>query len=39
MPDRRAETIEKYFRGCDYGSVEIVVMDLSKAFKEATCVG
>ncbi|MGJ9385939.1 transposase [Salipaludibacillus sp. CF4.18] len=35
LPDRRVETIEKYFRGCDYGSVEIVVMDLSKAFKEA----
>ncbi len=35
LPDRREETIEKYFRGCDYGNVEIVVMDLSKAFKEA----
>ncbi|MGJ9383124.1 ISL3 family transposase [Salipaludibacillus sp. CF4.18] len=35
LPNRRVETIEKYFRGCDYGSVEIVVMDLSKAFKEA----
>jgi len=35
LPDRRVETIEKYFRGCDVGNVEIVVMDLSKAFKMA----
>ena len=35
LHDRRAETIENYFKQCDTGKVEIVVMDLSKAFKEA----
>ncbi|WP_371919094.1 transposase, partial [Pseudomonas sp. 2822-15] len=34
-PDRRSETIENYFKQCDTGNVRIVVMDLSKAFKEA----
>ncbi|MCE7793807.1 ISL3 family transposase [Salipaludibacillus sp. CUR1] len=35
LPDRRAETIETYFKQCDTGNVRIVVIDLSKAFKEA----
>lgn len=35
LPDRRASTIENYFRNCDTSQVHIVVMDLSKAFKEA----
>ncbi|OLO28107.1 hypothetical protein BTR23_18535 [Alkalihalophilus pseudofirmus] len=32
---RRAETLEKYFKQCDTANVQIVVMDLSKAFKES----
>lgn len=35
LPDRRSQTIENYFKQCDTGNVQIVVMDLSKAFKEA----
>lgn len=35
LPDRRVETLEKYFKNCDTGGVQIVVMDLSKAFKKA----
>ncbi len=35
LPERRVETIETYFRGCDTSHVQIVVMDLAKAFKEA----
>lgn len=35
LPDRKVETIEKYLRSCDTGKVEMVVMDLSQAFKQA----
>ncbi|UCZ51650.1 ISL3 family transposase [Bacillus shivajii] len=35
LPDRKVKTIENYFKECDTGKVEIVVIDLSKAFKEA----
>lgn len=35
LPDRLSSTIENYFRNCDTGNVKIVVMDLSKRFKEA----
>src|SRR5690625_6152116 len=35
LPDRRAETIEKYLISCDTSSVQIVVMDMSRAFKSA----
>lgn len=33
LPDRRAKTIETYFGNCDTSQVEVVVMDLSQAFK------
>ncbi len=35
LPDRRVATIEEYFRNCDTGNVQIVVMDMSRAFKNA----
>lgn len=35
LPDRRSKTIENYFKQCDTGRVQVVVMDLSKGFKEA----
>ncbi len=35
LPDRKVETIEKYLRSCDTSKVEIIVMDLSKSFKQA----
>lgn len=35
LPDRLSKTIEHYFRQCDTSNVKIVVMDLSKRFKEA----
>src|SRR5690625_3295522 len=35
LPDRRVETVEEYFRSCDTGNVQVVVMDMSKAFKHA----
>jgi transposase len=35
LPDRRVETLEKYFKSCDSSRVEIVVMDMSKTFKKA----
>ena len=35
LPNRLSETIEKYFRNCDTSGVKIVVMDLSKRFKDA----
>lgn len=37
LPDRRSQTIENYFKQCDTGNVRMVVMDLSKRFKEAVC--
>lgn len=37
LPDRKVDTIKEYLRSCDTGSVEIVVMDLSKSFKRAVC--
>lgn len=35
LPDRLSKTIENYFRKCDTSSVKVVVMDLSKRFKDA----
>lgn len=35
LPDRLSKTIENYFRQCDTSNVKVVVMDLSKRFKEA----
>lgn len=35
LPDRRSKTIENYLGNCDTGNVKIVVMDLSKRFKDA----
>lgn len=35
LPDRKVDTIKKYLQSVDTGRVEIVVMDLSKAFKQA----
>lgn len=35
LPDRKVETIEAYLNSCDTGKVEMVVMDLSQAFKQA----
>ena len=35
LPDRRSKTIEEYFKRCDTGKVQVVVMDLSKRFKDA----
>jgi len=35
LPDRRAETIEKYLISCDTSRVQIVVMDISRTFKSA----
>lgn len=35
LPDRRTETIENYLKSCDTGNVEMVVIDLSKRFKES----
>lgn len=35
LPDRKIDTIMAYLRSCDTGNVQIVVMDLSKAFKSA----
>ncbi|NBJ71725.1 ISL3 family transposase [Roseburia sp. 1XD42-34] len=35
LPDRRVDTIKKYFQSHDTSNVEIVVMDLSKYFKQA----
>lgn len=35
LPDRKIETIKKYLRSCDTSKVEMVVMDLSKSFKQA----
>src|SRR5690625_3468553 len=35
LPDRRKETIEKYLISCDTGQVQVVVMDMSRAFKSA----
>lgn len=35
LPDRRVKTVEEYFRNCDTGKVQIVVMDMSRAFKYA----
>ncbi|WP_017756557.1 ISL3 family transposase [Calidifontibacillus oryziterrae] len=35
LPNRKVETIMKYLQSCDTGAVEIVVMDLSKSFKQA----
>src|SRR5690625_5036694 len=37
LPDRRSKTIENYFKNCDTGNVQIVVIDLSKSFKAAIC--
>jgi len=33
--DRRVKTVEEYFRNCNIGNVQIVVMDMSRAFKYA----
>lgn len=35
LPDRLSKTIENYFRKCDTSNVKVVVMDLSKRFKDA----
>ncbi len=35
LPNRKVQTIENYFKQCDTGKVQIVVMDLSKSFKVA----
>ncbi|MEJ9152334.1 transposase [Bacillus smithii] len=35
LPDRRCKTIENYFKQCDTGRVQVVVMDLSKRFKDS----
>lgn len=35
LPNRKLETIENYFKQCDTGRVQTVVMDLSKGFKDA----
>lgn len=35
LPDRRVKTVEDYFRKCDTGNVQIVVMDMSRAVKHA----
>lgn len=35
LPDRRSKTIENYLGKCDTGNVKVVVMDLSKRFKDA----
>ncbi|WP_147212811.1 ISL3 family transposase [Oceanobacillus sojae] len=35
LPDRKVETMEEYLKSCDTGKVEIVVMDLSRSFKQA----
>ncbi len=35
LPDRLSKTIENYFRKCDTSEVKVVVMDLSKRFKDA----
>lgn len=35
LPDRRVETVEEFFQSCDTGNVQVVVMDMSRAFKHA----
>lgn len=35
LPDRKIDTIKAYLRSCDTSQVEVVVMDLSQAFKKA----
>lgn len=35
LPDCLSKTIENYFRKCDTSAVKVVVMDLSKRFKDA----
>lgn len=35
LPDRKVDTIKNYLKSCDTGNVEIVVIDLSKSFKQA----
>lgn len=35
LPDRKVDTIKEYLRSCDTSNVRIVVMDLSKSFKQA----
>lgn len=35
LPDRKVDTIKKYLQSSDTSKVEIVVMDLSKSFKQA----
>nr|WP_272932742.1 ISL3 family transposase [Virgibacillus halodenitrificans] len=35
LPDRKVDTIKAYLQSCDTSNVEIVVMDLSKSFKQA----
>src|SRR5699024_2344554 len=35
LRDRRVKIVEEYFRNCDTGLVQTVVMDMSRAFKHA----
>ncbi|QHS22913.1 ISL3 family transposase [Virgibacillus sp. MSP4-1] len=35
LPDRKVDTIKRYLKSCDTSNVEIVVMDLSRSFKQA----
>ncbi|QTM98622.1 hypothetical protein ERJ70_04505 [Sediminibacillus dalangtanensis] len=35
LPDQKVEKFEQYLLSCDTSKVEIVVMDLSKSFKQA----
>jgi transposase len=35
LSNRRSKTIEIYFKHCDAGKVQVVVMNLSKRFKDA----
>jgi transposase len=35
LPDRRCKTIENYFKQCDTGRGQVVVIDLSKRFKDS----
>lgn len=35
LPDRKVDTIKAYLQACDTSNVQIVVMDLSKSFKQA----
>ncbi|WP_226038594.1 ISL3 family transposase [Aquibacillus saliphilus] len=35
LPDRKVDTIKSYLQSCDTSRTEIVVMDLSKSFKQA----